>query len=59
MNHREPCDWWFHSGTTVDDVGNQVPKGPGYCANKKSINHKSNVCWRQTCTDYTVNRNEP
>ena len=53
---REPCDWWFHSGTTVDDVGNQIPKGPSYCANKKSANYLSRVCPTQSCDDYELER---
>ena len=55
---REPCDWWFHSGITQDMRGNQIPKGYCYCANKESDMHLSRVCPRQTCKDYTVNRNE-
>ncbi len=53
---REPCDWWFHSGTTTDDQGNQIPKGPYYCANKKSEMYLSRICRRQTCEDYEDQR---
>lgn len=55
---REPCDWWFHSGPTTDEHGNQIPKGPFYCANKKSENHEKTECPRATCPDYTIHRNK-
>ena len=51
---REPCGWWFHSGPTTDKHGNQIPKGPFYCANKKSTQYLSQICPRQTCEDYAI-----
>lgn len=54
---REPCDWWSHKEITQDKHHNQVPKESSYCANKKSVWYLSEVCPRQICLDYTVNRN--
>lgn len=52
---REPCDWWFHGKF---EQNGKINKSDNYCANKKSLNHLSRVCPRQTCPDYCMYREE-